>query len=353
MRQIISGENWEAWRILDANANRASEGLRTLDDYARLGREDAIASAWLKELRHRFTQCVNNLHRLKRIGSRSAENDAGTELSNETETQRTDVTAVIPPAVERVTQALRQLEEFSKVVAPETANQFKELRYVAYDVLAKIELRWASLAARFEKTHLYLLIDCSRPESEFCEYVGRLSEAGVDWFQIRDKHADASKLVRYSKIISDVGDSDSSLIVNDRVDIAMACNAAAVHLGQDDLSLEAARKLVGQSRAVGISTHDVEQAKAAEQGGADYIGCGPTFPSETKTFDSFVGTDLIREVGQRLAIPAFAIGGINLQNLDQLIAVGCNRVAVSNVIHAAPDPFETAKRLKETLAGGV
>jgi thiamine-phosphate pyrophosphorylase len=142
---------------------------------------------------------------------------------------------------------------------------------------------------------------------------------------------------------------DSRFVVNDRVDIAMAIGADGVHLGQEDMPLADARALVGRSMAVGISTHDLEQVRTAEREGADYIGCGPTFPSQTKTFTDFAGIDFIRQVAASTGLPAFAIGGIGSENLGAVVEAGLTRIAVSQSIHSAPSPTRAARSLKEAL----
>lgn len=343
-----------AWRIVDANANRAAEGLRTLEDFARLAAEDEVAARQVKVLRHALAQALQGLDRYERLQVRSTESDAGTLVSTDEETRRTDIHDVVPAACERVTQSLRQLEEFSKPISTAVAETFKQLRYQAYDDLAAVELRLCNRNSFPANARLYLLIDCAQPtwrgehqEAEratrldpFRNYVQALAAAGVDVFQLRDKTADGGKLAEYALAMKEAFAALSSersplLIINDRVDVALAVGANGVHLGQEDLSLADARRLVGNKMWIGISTHDLTQATEAEQGGADYIGCGPTFPSSTKQFDEFPGVDFSRSVANACALPAFAIGGIGEQNLGAVIETGIQGVAVSHAVHAA------------------
>ena len=121
-------------------------------------------------------------------------------------------------------------------------------------------------------------------------------------------------------------------IVNDYADIALSVDADGVHLGQDDLPLKEARRIMGKMKIIGISTHNVEQAIAAEAGGADYIGFGPVFHTTTKDAGRPKGTDMVREVKTHVHIPVVAIGGINLGNLDQVLETGADAVAVSSAI---------------------
>lgn len=284
------------------------------------------------------------------LQARSTETDAGTEITSEAELSRLSIESVVPAATQRITQALRQLEEYSKVVSLEESARFKQLRYEAYDWLARIELRLRAESHIADTKRLYLLMDCSKPLDQFSAYVAALAEAGVDFFQLRDKSAEAAKLMEYACTAkAALASSGSRLIINDRVDVALACHAGGVHLGQEDMSLNDARRLVGHTMLIGISTHSIQQALEAEQGGADYIGCGPTFPSTTKTFERFKGTEFLEQIASHISLPYFAIGGIDTSNIPQVMATGCRRVAVSGVVHSAREPVQIVQQLRQAL----
>ncbi len=340
----------QAIRVIDVNANRAAEGLRSLEDFARLVREDGLSASLAKHLRHRLTEVVASIDREQRLAVRSTARDAGTDITTTGEMARPNLDSIVAPACERVTQSLRNLEEFSKCVSAATSHDFKRLRYEAYDTLARIESRLLS-NRMCSNMQLYLLVDCSLPVERFISSLTELSDAGVDLFQLRDKRAEGAELVRYARAgVEALKTSQSLLIVNDRIDIALATGAAGVHLGQEDVSLADAKQIAGNRMWIGISTHNMQQAISAEQGGADYIGCGPTFPSETKVFEQFAGTEFLAQVASQLAIPAFGIGGINQSNVAQVMDTGCRRVAVSQVIHSAAQPTAAARQLKAILA---
>jgi thiamine-phosphate pyrophosphorylase len=139
------------------------------------------------------------------------------------------------------------------------------------------------------------------------------------------------------------------LIINDRPDIALLARADGVHLGQEDMGVADARRIVGHKMLVGISTHTSEQVRQAAADGADYIGCGPTFPSETKQFEHFLGLEFLRRVAVEISLPAFAIGGITLENLPQVLATGFSRVAVAGSITSAEDPTAVARSVLTAL----
>lgn len=156
--------------------------------------------------------------------------------------------------------------------------------------------------------------------------------AGVKCIQYREKdlsrreiYGNAVRLRELTRL------SGATLIINDHADIALAVGADGVHLGQDDLPLKEARKIMG-GRIVGISTHNLDQAKEAEAGGADYIGFGPVFHTTTKDAGTPKGIDIIRTVKENVSIPVVAIGGINLDNIASVFNAGADAVALATAI---------------------
>jgi thiamine-phosphate pyrophosphorylase len=133
--------------------------------------------------------------------------------------------------------------------------------------------------------------------------------------------------------------------VNDRADIAALANADGLHVGQTDLGVRDARRVLGPGRMIGVSTHSLEQARRAVLDGADYLGVGPMFPSGTKSFAEFPGLDFAREVGHEIRLPTLAIGGIDATNVGEVLAAGVGRVAVSSAIVAAPNPAAAAAEM--------
>ena len=349
-RGEVVDDELRVWRVLDANANRAAEGLRTLEDVARLVFEDAGAAEGIKQLRHRLTEALTKLGRQQGLQGRSTQHDAGSQLSTSQEKSRSDVRAIVSAESQRVGQALRVLEEFSKLTSAQASEQFKQLRYAAYDDLARIELAWTT-HAWLREVRLCILIDCVRPIDEFAAYLNLLCKAGARCVQIREKNKEDRELLQYARAaVQTLEKFDGHVVVNDRVDIALASGAAGVHVGQDDLPIESIRTIAGSRLAVGVSTHNIEQARAAVQVGADLIGCGPSFPSQTKTFEHFPGTDYLKQVAQEIFVPSLAIGGIDVDNVDQVIATGVRGVAVSAAVHRAADPAAAVRRLCERLA---
>lgn len=170
--------------------------------------------------------------------------------------------------------------------------------------------------------------------------------AGVRFFQYRCKtgsrraiHQAASRLAGLSR------NAGALFVVNDHADIAVATSADGVHLGQDDLPLAEARKVVGAERIIGISTHSVQQASAAEKGGADYIGFGPVFATRTKDAGAEQGLEGVCLIKKAVALPVIAIGGINHGNVREVIAAGADGVAVLSAVLAAAEPEKAAAEM--------
>ncbi len=143
------------------------------------------------------------------------------------------------------------------------------------------------------------------------------------------------------------------MIVNDRVDLAILSDADGVHLGQTDIPIHEARQLLGPQKLIGVSTHNLAQLQVAQQAGADYIGCGPTFPSTTKDFEDFAGLDFLREAHPHCAVPAFAIGGIQLDNCQQVLATGFSRVALQGYVDSAADPLAAMVQMRERITAAL
>ncbi len=341
------------YRILDASANRAAEGLRTLEEYARFAIDDAAISGSLKSLRHALTSALTCISREQLLRARDTANDVGTELGTPQEYDRSTFGAVISAAANRVQQSLRCLEEYGKLISVNFASQIEAIRYQSYDVFATLELR-NQYANRPQNliavAKLYVLMDTAGSEDLFVSRLKQCFEGGVDVLQLRDRSATDRTLFDRAGVASRLCRQNKTLfIVNDRADIAVASGADGVHVGQDELPVNMVRKIVGREMLVGLSTHSIEQARTAVTQGVDYIGVGPVFASSTKRFDSFVGTELLQQVAREITIPAFAIGGITSVNLPSVVESGIGRIAVTAAICDAPDITKAARGLKATL----
>ena len=201
---------------------------------------------------------------------------------------------------------------------------------------------------------LYAILDAS-PEFaaesalNIPEIADRLVEAGVELFQYRDKHGSARRILDSSQALAArFVPKGVRLIVNDRADFAAMAGAAGVHVGQEDLPVDEARKICGAPLWVGVSTHTLEQLRAAEATSADYIAVGPIFPTGTKANpDPVVGLEFLRAARQITRKPLVAIGGITVESAGEVYRAGADSIAVIRDLMAARDP---AHRAREYLA---
>jgi thiamine-phosphate pyrophosphorylase len=182
-----------------------------------------------------------------------------------------------------------------------------------------------------------------------------LVEAGVRMFQIRDKAlgmpALAVRVERGLAIVRRHSPTDPAIVVvNDRADVAAAVHADGVHTGADDLPATLVRRVIGPAALLGRTAHSVAEARAAAADGADYLGIGPCFPSATKSFGEFAPPEFLETVSREISLPAFAIGGVTLERLDALAALGVTRVAVASAVTRARDPAAAAAAIIERLA---
>ncbi|MCK9417774.1 MAG: thiamine phosphate synthase [Nitrospirae bacterium] len=171
-------------------------------------------------------------------------------------------------------------------------------------------------------------------------------DAGVKFFQYRSKNGARKSIHETTLMLSRIARNAQALfLVNDHADIAAAVDADGVHLGQDDLPIEFARKLLGRDKLIGISTHNLEQARAAEAAGADYIGFGPIFKSSTKDAGQTQGIQNLTIIKNSVAIPVIAIGGINQANVQFVAQAGADGAAVISGVLTAPDITLAAEQL--------
>jgi thiamine-phosphate pyrophosphorylase len=199
-----------------------------------------------------------------------------------------------------------------------------------------------------ERSHLYLICD-TRPGGDEPEDLLRPAlQAGVDIVQLREKSADNRVIVEASRIFRRLCDAyDALFIVNDNPELAIACAADGVHLGQHDANPDEVRRVMGPDALIGLSTHSREQIDAARD--VDYIGVGPVYETPTKPDYEAVGLELVEWAAEHARVPCFAIGGINAANIDDVLDTGATRVAVVRAICDAADPGEAAGVLKERI----
>lgn len=338
-------------RIIDANLNRAAEAARVLEEISRFILDDKDLSEKLKNIRHKISS-VQDENYGKYLSARDTENDVGTDIKNSSE--RTNIENIFKANIKRFQQALRTLAEYS-VENKENTILFEKLRYESY-TLEKI--MWSKLqeiggiSKLNDNIRLYLVTNSDKfgSEDEFLDAIASALKGGIDILQFREKNMSAKKMVELGKKIKVLCSEYNTLfIVNDRVDIGAVLGADGVHLGQDDLDVQSAKIILGEKCIIGVSTHAPEQALKAVEDGADYIGVGPVFATPTKKGRIPVGLEYVKWVSENIDIPAFAIGGIDEKNVEQVLEAGSKRVAVVRAIINAKSPENVAKIFSEKM----
>jgi thiamine-phosphate pyrophosphorylase len=205
--------------------------------------------------------------------------------------------------------------------------------------------------ARFQEVDIYP-VTCERLSAgrSNLEVLQGIIQGGARIIQLREKEYSAKDLyhlaLKYREITSRAG---VLLLINDHLDIALAVEADGVHLGQDDLPVAAARRIAPEL-LIGASTHSLEEAKQAQDDGADYVNIGPIFPTKTKEgIEHYLGPDAISVIAPEIRIPFTVMGGINESNLDQVLVKGARRVAVVTAITQAPDISERVSALRKRI----
>ncbi len=343
-------------RLIDANANRASEGLRVMEDLARFELNDAQLAAELKSLRHELGESVGAIlgDRLARLASRDTPGDVGTGLTSSGESKRPDAGSVASAAAGRACEALRVLEEVTKIGAKEinAGCSFEALRYRVYEASRRLELALRGRRARQWRLCVLITRSLCRVHP-WQRVVESAIEGGADCIQLREKDLGSREVGDAAReLIAIARPHGVSVIINDRADVALAAGADGVHLGQTDLTVRDVRAIAGSTLLVGISCSTLAQAQAGAREGADYLGLGPVFPSSTKPKDALAGTDLVREVladPLTAGISHLAISGIHSGNVGELASVGCRGVAVSSAVCASEDPAQACRAILDGL----
>jgi thiamine-phosphate pyrophosphorylase len=208
----------------------------------------------------------------------------------------------------------------------------------------------ASRRERLLHAVLYLVVEAEPRGRPPAELLGPALRGGVDMVQLREKGADDARVVAAGREFRGLCDSTGALLfVNDRPDLALACGADGVHLGQDDEDVEAARRLVGGDLLVGLSTHSEGQIDAALGSSCDYVAVGPVHPTATKPDVPAVGLGLVSYAAEHVERPFFAIGGLDATNVGDAAASGASRIAVVRAIRDAADPEGAARGLREAF----
>lgn len=355
-------------RIIDANANRAREALRVMEDCARFVLDDEGLCVRIKAVRHGLAEALSGLCDGAMIAWRDTQGDVGTSVVGAGEYRREGVRDVVVAAGKRLSEALRSIEEFAKVIEVgrlgeptyQRSQRIEALRYLGYDIERDLVL--AMGCSRRAAWKLCVIVsEALCVHHPWLEVARRAVLGGAECLQLREKEMESRELLSRARALvemvrglggtglrpvlevdtdhggdrghphhrSETGATGAgaagdrarcAVIINDRPDIALLSGADGVHLGQTDMSVLDARRIVGMDLLVGVSTERIEQARAALRDGADYLGVGPMFETTTKQKPRVAGPGYLRDVlAHEPALPTcLAIGGVNAARMGEL-----------------------------------
>ena len=336
------------YRILDANINRASEGIRVAEDILRFMENNINAVTELRTIRHFIRKSFKD-YACDLLLQRSIANDIGIEISRSSKLDsKLSQDDLLSANFKRAAEAIRVLEEVSKVsISYELSKKMELNRFKIYEIERRVMLK---LQRNEIPCGLYgITYSAVAGGRNNVECVKCLIDAGVRIIQYREKFLPFEMKLKEAAEISKLCKTNHvKFIVNDHVDIALMVDADGVHLGQDDFSIEFARKLLGKSKIIGRSTHSPEQAVKAIEEGADYIGVGPIFRTATKDRNP-VGLAYLDYAIKNVNIPFIAIGGIKRDNLESVLKPGVKRAALVSETIGAEDITETANLINRQI----
>lgn len=343
-------------RIVDANINRAAEGLRLLEDVARLLLDDGGLTGRLKTMRHGLAPGDWQLQ-LGLIGSRDAAGDVGMDASVTGESGERGLAATVVANARRAQESLRTLEEMAKL--PELSARldseaFKHTRFELYSVEQELVGRLTRADRAAGVRGLYVIVDTALLAGRsHLDVAARAIRGGARTIQLRDKTAGTAELLAISRELQALCRREGALFVmNDYLHLALAAETDGLHQGQKDMPPQEARRLLPPTTLLGCSATSVEIAVAAAEAGADYIAVGSMYATSNKATAVVVGPEMLRRVREAVSRPLVAIGGINEDNVAEVMAAGADAVAVIGAVVAAPDPEQAARRLVSRMETG-
>jgi len=340
-----------AYRIIDANFNRAREALRVMEEFCRFELNSKPLWARAKQMRHTLCSIIARLDPSRLIASRDTLADVGVGQTVENQMGRGNLRDCFTAASKRLPEALRALAEVTETLDPKPARDIENLRYAAYTLEKDIVL-FADAAEKFKNVRLYVIISSHLP-AEVLSLTQFCIAGQADCIQLRAKGIQDDVLFAVAReFVRLCRDGRVLSIINDRVDIAAAAGADGVHLGQNDLPVTEARRLQLSPMIIGKSTHSPEQLIAACAEAPAYAALGPVFATGTKPTAQPLGLEYVEKGVEMLAetgISHVAIGGITPDNVGQVLLAGARAVAVCSAVTESADPTAVCRTLKEKI----
>jgi len=338
----------QMFRVIDASLNRAAEGLRFLEDTTRFLLNDTALTEKLKTLRHTLVIGEWNFQK-SMIQSRNSQGDVGAYLDVDGGQIKKDIPSAIVANSRRVQEALRTLEEMAKIAGeklPVSAEKYQQARFEIYTVEKELVARCLRQDKVRRIAGLYAIIDTQVLKGRnHLEMANQIIRGGARIIQLRDKITIKKNLLLIAQELKNIcAENNVLFIMNDALDIALAVGADGLHLGQEDLPVNIARKLSPIDMLIGCSVDNATQAKKAVADGADYVAVGAIFPTPTKD-TTVVGLEVLRQVKQSTSAPLVAIGGITNNNLAEVKKAGADSIAIISAILNADSPEKSTREI--------
>ncbi len=338
--------------MIDANGNRACEGLRVVEDICRFVLESQTLSQKCKQLRHQITRVISQLDNGQGtlLNSRDSMADVGADRKAQYGEPKKSYLDLVRANCRRAGEAIRTLEETGQLVNKKSSRRFASFRYDLYTFEKEIVKEFPK--EKWKNIDLYVVTDTGLALGRRTEEVVRQAIlGGAQAIQLRDPYMSISQKMELGwKLRKMAQDHGVLFIVNDRPDIALALSADGVHLGQDDFLVQEARKFLGYDIIIGKSTHNLKQALKAENECPDYISVGPVYSTTSKSDAlSPVGIGLLKEVRQKTSLPIVAIGGINRSVIKEVVYAGADTVAVISAVVSAKNVKEETLKLVRSI----
>ena len=317
-------------RIIDVNLNRLDESLKLIEDITRFHLEKKELLSQIRTIRNDFLSLKRSLPLSDIIGARQSHQDPGRKRKFDSARKKNN-TGLLLSSLSRAKESSRTIEETLKTIKPRLSDRAKRIRFQIYDLEKDIVIHDTkksdhTLHAIIDEKYLSLL--------DLQKTVKTMIDNGATMIQLRiNTMKDRDFLRNARKIREAIHKAEVKFIVNNRVDIALACAADGVHVGQTDMPVRVVRKITGDMFIIGVSAHNLKEALRAEAQGADYLGVGAIFPTRTKRDARVCGLQTLKSISDHVKIPVIAIGGITDRNYHAVLRAGAAGIAVASFLY--------------------
>ncbi|MEW6236377.1 MAG: thiamine phosphate synthase [Candidatus Omnitrophota bacterium] len=344
------------YRMIDANADRCAEALRTVGDIARFALDDRMLAEQWRSLRGELWTVIKSIPGLQDRGleCRDSAGDVGREFQA---ARHQDLLELARSNIHRAQESFRVLEESFRGLDAGAVASFSRLRYRCYDLEPPmmVGLRCWSHERKLD-FGLYVVLGREFSQGrDFAEVAEKAIAGGAGAIQLRDKELPKRELLSWAYRLREITRGRGVVfLVNDHLDIALAVGADGVHLGQEDFPIPEARRIAGPDFILGASTHSLAEAERAVEEGASYINIGPIFSTQTKKGAVHpVGPDIIAQIDSVLHHPFTVMGGIKIGNVDEVLRRGARRIAVVTAVVGAEDITAAARQFADKIQNAV